>query len=138
MSGVFCNLCVSVFVVFVYFPVSLCVCEPWKEQMHMQSPQGYGEDNMFFLLLQAEPLMPLLFQVSGDPRDSSQAPGMDEVKSQFIESQAVERWRILEDFDDRQEVIECGGGCLWRTLCLCGKTEGSWIPGKEGMNVCIW
>ncbi|XP_014400830.1 PREDICTED: zinc finger protein interacting with ribonucleoprotein K-like [Myotis brandtii] len=28
---------------------------------------------------------------------------MDEVKSQFIESQAVGRWRILEDSDDRQE-----------------------------------
>ncbi|XP_070256828.1 zinc finger protein 552-like [Myotis yumanensis] len=72
-------------------------------QIHRRSPQGYGEDSVFFLLPQAEPLMPLLFQVSGDPRDSSQAPGMDEVKSQFIESQAVGRWRILEDSDDRQE-----------------------------------
>lgn len=83
--------------------------------------RGDGEDNVFFLLLQAEPLMPLLFQVSGVPMGNPISGSKDRIPGYG------ELGKTLRTEGDTQ----CGGDCLWRTLGLHENAVGSWMPGKE-------
>lgn len=84
----------------------------------------------------ADPFLPLLFQHLLSPGDPSQAPKMDEVKGQFPRLwEGGELGKTLMT-DRRYSVWR--EACLGRTLVLQGEAVGSCIPGKEGVDGCIW